>query len=96
MIGLTTLNAVSFKKGCYLGQEIIARAEHRGVVKKQLQNYVWAGVKPTVGAEATNELGKAIVVTVTDTCCLVVTSKILSGALVGNDFLLEPANQHKT
>ena len=96
MIGLTTLNAVSFKKGCYLGQEIIARAEHRGVVKKQLQSYVWTGVKPTVGAKATNELGKAIVVTVTDTCCLIVASKNLSGALVGNDFLLEPANQHKT
>ena len=73
MIGLTTLNAVSFKKGCYLGQEIIARAEHRGVVKKQLQSYVWTGVKPTVGAKATNELVIAIVVTVTDTFFLVVS-----------------------
>ena len=93
MIGLTSLNAVSFEKGCYLGQEIVARAEHRGVVKRQLQNYVWSGIKPAVGVEATNKLGKAIVVTVTDTYCLIVASKNLSGTLVGNDFLLKPANQ---
>ena len=32
-LGLTAINAVSFTKGCYLGQEIVARAEHRGQVK---------------------------------------------------------------
>ena len=37
MLGLNQFNAVSFNKGCYLGQEIIARAEHRGKVKKTLQ-----------------------------------------------------------
>ncbi len=36
MLNLTQHGAVSFTKGCYLGQEIIARAEHRGQVKRQL------------------------------------------------------------
>jgi len=36
MIGLKRLNAVSFSKGCYLGQEVVTRAEHRGKVKRRL------------------------------------------------------------
>ncbi len=35
-IGLVDVGAVAFDKGCYLGQEIVARAEHRGNVKKHL------------------------------------------------------------
>ncbi|GJN01023.1 hypothetical protein PR202_ga18256 [Eleusine coracana subsp. coracana] len=30
------LNAVSFEKGCYIGQELIARTHHRGVIRKRL------------------------------------------------------------
>lgn len=30
------LNAISFDKGCYVGQELIARSHHRGVVRKRL------------------------------------------------------------
>jgi folate-binding protein YgfZ len=36
MLGLVDLNAVNFAKGCYLGQEVVARAQHRGQVKRQL------------------------------------------------------------
>lgn len=36
MLNLTHHGAVSFTKGCYLGQEIVARTEHRGQVKRQL------------------------------------------------------------
>lgn len=36
MLNLTQHGAVSFTKGCYLGQEIVARAQHRGQVKRQL------------------------------------------------------------
>jgi folate-binding protein YgfZ len=35
-INLPKLNGVSFKKGCYTGQEIIARMEYRGKLKKKL------------------------------------------------------------
>ncbi|KAK3128309.1 hypothetical protein QOZ80_6BG0459720 [Eleusine coracana subsp. coracana] len=30
------LNAISFEKGCYIGQELIARTHHRGVIRKRL------------------------------------------------------------
>ncbi|KAJ3672526.1 hypothetical protein LUZ60_007247 [Juncus effusus] len=30
------LNAISFDKGCYIGQELIARTHHRGVIRKRL------------------------------------------------------------
>ncbi|XP_057477815.1 putative transferase At4g12130, mitochondrial [Actinidia eriantha] len=33
---LAGLNAVSFDKGCYVGQELIARTHHRGVIRKRL------------------------------------------------------------
>jgi transferase CAF17, mitochondrial len=33
---LDGLNAISFAKGCYVGQELIARVHHRGVVRKRL------------------------------------------------------------
>ena len=36
MIGLVDAGAVSFDKGCYLGQEVVARAQHRGEVKRRL------------------------------------------------------------
>ncbi len=36
MLGLVEAGAVDFGKGCYLGQEVVARAQHRGAVKRQL------------------------------------------------------------
>lgn len=35
-LNLPALNAVSFNKGCYTGQEIIARMQYRGKLKKHL------------------------------------------------------------
>lgn len=39
MLGLTEHGVVNFTKGCYLGQEVIARAQHRGAVKRRIQRY---------------------------------------------------------
>ncbi len=36
MVNLDQLDGISFKKGCYTGQEIIARTQHLGVVKRRL------------------------------------------------------------
>ncbi len=36
MLNLTDFDTVSFSKGCYLGQEVVARAQHRGAVKRRL------------------------------------------------------------
>jgi folate-binding protein YgfZ len=38
-INLEHLNGLSFEKGCYPGQEIIARVKYRGKVKRSLKRY---------------------------------------------------------
>lgn len=49
MLDLTTFGTVSFDKGCYLGQEVVARAEHRGAVKRRLRRYAANGPPPSPG-----------------------------------------------
>lgn len=39
MLNLDLLDGVSFSKGCYTGQEVIARAHYRGRVKRRLQRF---------------------------------------------------------
>ena len=36
MINLDLINGISFNKGCYTGQEIVARVQHRGEIKKRM------------------------------------------------------------
>ncbi len=36
MVNLERLGGVDFKKGCYPGQEIVARTQYRGVVKRRM------------------------------------------------------------
>jgi folate-binding protein YgfZ len=43
MLNLDLLGGISFDKGCYTGQEIIARAHYRGRVKRRLQRWRHAG-----------------------------------------------------
>jgi folate-binding protein YgfZ len=37
MVNYDTLGAVNFQKGCYPGQEIVARAQYRGQVKRRMK-----------------------------------------------------------
>jgi folate-binding protein YgfZ len=39
MLNLDSIDGVSFGKGCYTGQEVIARAHFRGRVKRRLQRF---------------------------------------------------------
>lgn len=39
-LNLHTLGAIHFKKGCYLGQEIIARMHYKGTIKKTLKHVI--------------------------------------------------------
>lgn len=39
MLNLDLLGAISFAKGCYLGQEIVARAQHLGRIKRRMLRY---------------------------------------------------------
>jgi folate-binding Fe-S cluster repair protein YgfZ len=36
MVNFETLGAINFQKGCYPGQEIVARAQYRGQVKRRM------------------------------------------------------------
>ena len=47
MVNFETLGAINFQKGCYPGQEIVARAQYRGEVKRRLKRVqVPAEAKP--------------------------------------------------
>jgi len=50
MINFEVLGGVSFKKGCYPGQEIVARSQYRGTLKRRLQVFE-TDAPATVGQE---------------------------------------------
>lgn len=50
MINFEVLGGVSFKKGCYPGQEIVARSQYRGTLKRRLQVFE-TDAAATVGQE---------------------------------------------
>jgi hypothetical protein len=47
--GLDELHAVSFTKGCYVGQELTARMKHRGTARKRLLTITAASALPASG-----------------------------------------------
>ena len=50
---LDFLNAVSFKKGCYIGQELVSRAKHTGVIRKRILPFV---INSSSGDDNSNQL----------------------------------------
>jgi folate-binding protein YgfZ len=46
MLNLDLLDAISFTKGCYTGQEIVARTQNLGRIKRRTLRYAIAGVEP--------------------------------------------------
>lgn len=53
-------DAVSFTKGCYVGQEVIERSDAIGKVPRTLERIVISGVQVTLGATITNAQGETI------------------------------------
>ena len=59
MLNLDLLNAISFSKGCYTGQEVVARVQHRGKIKQRLYQFeaqtgtVFAPQKPVMNKDKT-------------------------------------------
>jgi len=51
MINLQAVGGVSFKKGCYTGQEIVARMQYLGKLKRRLQRLTGDADLPAPGAE---------------------------------------------
>jgi tRNA-modifying protein YgfZ len=57
MLNLDLVGAIAFDKGCYTGQEVIARAHYRGRVKRRLQRFRSRGpldLRPGDGGELTD------------------------------------------
>jgi folate-binding protein YgfZ len=58
---LDDLGAISYSKGCYVGQEVVARIHFRGHVNKTLRRITFAaGPAPPRGAELTDAAGKTV------------------------------------
>ncbi len=56
MINLQKFGGVSFSKGCFVGQEIIARTEHLGQLKRHLYRADYPHAKrPEIGATITDQ-----------------------------------------
>jgi folate-binding protein YgfZ len=63
MLNLDLLGAIAFDKGCYTGQEVIARAHYRGRVKRRMQRWRAAGDVPLrPGDAARGPDGRALVI----------------------------------
>jgi folate-binding protein YgfZ len=45
------INAVDFKKGCYIGQEVVSRMQHRGTARKRVVKVGFSGEPPSPGSE---------------------------------------------
>lgn len=48
---LDQLGGVSFRKGCYVGQEIVSRMEHRGTARNRILPVALGGAAPAKGTE---------------------------------------------
>jgi folate-binding protein YgfZ len=46
MVNLELAGGVDFRKGCYPGQEVVARAQYRGAVKRRMYRLKGAALKP--------------------------------------------------
>jgi tRNA-modifying protein YgfZ len=87
MLNLDQRDAISFSKGCYLGQEIVARAQHRGQVKRRLQRLSWHGpAAPATGTALLDRAGRSKA-TLVAVACTVRTGNHLEGLAlaVGTD-----------
>jgi folate-binding protein YgfZ len=56
MLNLDKLRAISFRKGCYTGQEVVARAHYRGAVKRRMRYFTAvADTVPNAGSALAGE-----------------------------------------
>lgn len=51
MLNLDLIGGVSFRKGCYPGQEVVARSEYRGKVKRRMYAGICSGPLPAPGTD---------------------------------------------
>lgn len=60
MLNLDETGGISFKKGCYTGQEIVARTHYLGRVKRRMRPYAFQGQMPARGARFEDASGQGL------------------------------------
>lgn len=48
---LDELHGVDFKKGCFIGQEVVSRVQHRGTARNRIVPVAFDGMPPAAGVE---------------------------------------------
>jgi folate-binding protein YgfZ len=81
MLNLDLLGAISFTKGCYIGQEIVARTQHLGRIKRRMYRFTAGaaaepGAPVYAGGKAVGEVVNAV--TVDGRCMLLAAVRIES------------------
>lgn len=71
MLNLDKIGAVSFTKGCFPGQEIVARAHHLGRVKRRARLFRAAGAPPAPGESLADSAGTVVRAAAAADHCLV-------------------------
>jgi tRNA-modifying protein YgfZ len=98
MLNLDLIGGVSFSKGCFVGQEIVARSQHLGRVKRRMLRYVGppdAAIQPAQALFSGEVLAAQVVTTAQDdtaTHCLAVVelrhcSDLLGAKPGGSEFV---------
>jgi folate-binding protein YgfZ len=89
MLNLDLIGGVSFSKGCYVGQEVVARAQHLGRLKRRMLRYVGppdATLQPAQALFSAESLAAQVVVASRDaaaTQCLAVVELRFCSDLLG-------------
>jgi len=61
MVNLDALDGINFKKGCYTGQEIVARTHYLGKVKRRTQlAHIDSSEQPKAGDDVCNEASEVV------------------------------------
>jgi tRNA-modifying protein YgfZ len=90
MLNLDLIGGVSFSKGCYVGQEIVARSQHLGRMKRRMLRYVGPPdvvMQPAQALFSGETLAAQVVTAARDdtaTQCLAVVELRLCGDLLGS------------
>jgi tRNA-modifying protein YgfZ len=94
MLNLDLLGGISFEKGCYTGQEIIARTHYRGAVKRRMFRYRTQCAPPAPGTRvlsAGQHAGDVVDSATTGTGCELLA--VVSLAQAGEGLRLDDAHQ---
>lgn len=54
------IDGVNFRKGCYTGQEVVARMHFKGKMKERLQLFRSSGAAPAAGGAVTDAAGQSV------------------------------------